>query len=254
MESRFYTEYDRHERTHWWFRWRFALIRRLVINGSAGAGQRVLDAGCGTGAMVDHLADVCRPVGIDIAPEAIALAAAHGVPCIVRGSLDRMPFELSTFDTVLALDVVEHIDDDAEVLRNLYAALKPGGRLILTVPAFQFLWSDHDVINQHKRRYTTREVQSLVELAGFGIQRLTYCNAALFVPLTLRRVVLKRLRAGKRWRHQPPSPPQSDLRTYPSLINELLYRLMWMESGLLKWTNLPFGSSILVVALRSESS
>lgn len=250
MEPHFYAEYNRHECSHWWFRWRFELIRTLVRNGSSGERTRVLDAGCGTGSMVERLADLCEPVGIDVAPQAVSLAAARGIPGIVRGSLDSMPFNPATFDTVLVLDVLEHIEDDAAVLLNLYAALRPGGHLILTVPAFRFLWSEHDEVNHHKRRYTTAEVQRMIEDAGFQVRRVTYCNAVLFVPILVRRMALRLLRRFGNRQHATMESPRSDLSDYPRPINEALFLLLSAETKLLNWIDLPFGSSILAQADR----
>jgi len=256
MDPHFYAEYSRHERSHWWFRWRFNLIRTLVMNGKTDKRTRLLDAGCGTGSMVQHLKDLCEAVGIDVAAQAVSIAAGHGVSGIVRGSLDRMPFDSATFDTVLVLDVLEHIQDDAAILRNLHAVLRPGGRLILTVPAFRFLWSEHDDVNHHKRRYTTAEVQRLIEDAGFEVRRVTYCNAVLFVPILFKRTALRLLRRFDERGHAPARPPHSDLSDYPRPINAGLYLLLSAETKLLSRTDLPFGSSILALAdrpLQTES-
>jgi SAM-dependent methyltransferase len=250
MEPQFYAEYNRHERSHWWFRWRRQLIRSLVKQELTGKQTRVLDAGCGTGSMVEHLADLCEPVGIDVAPQAVDFAAAHGVRSIVRGSLDTMPFDPATFDTVLILDVLEHIEDDSAVLRNLYTVLRPGGHLIVTVPAFRFLWSEHDEVNHHKRRYTAAEVHQIIEDAGFQVRRVTYCNAVLFGPILIRRAALKLLRQLERRQQAPARTPRSDLCAYPRPINKALYLALAAEMKLLGFVDLPFGSSILALADR----
>ena len=266
MEPTFYATYFRHEDTHWWFRWRYHLISRIVeeLNGGDPATFRILDAGCGTGQMLQHLGRYGRAIGIDASSEAIRFAATRAVDRLVLGSIHDLPFADESFDCVLSLDVIEHVDDDVDLLRHLTEVLKPGGHLVLTVPAFQALWSEHDVVNWHKRRYRAPQLRSLLTDFGLEIERLTYCNTALFAPIFATRK-LKNLR--NRWRDRasarrngrdggtPASEPgpASDLSELPKPINEGLFRLLQIENRLLARRNLPFGVSLLVIARKPVS-
>ena len=249
MKSDFYEEYFHHENTHWWFRWRFDLIGDVV--GSLTHGKqdvKILDAGCGTGQMTKLLEGYGEAVGLDLAPEAINYAKIRGVKNLVQGSITDPPFEPGTFDLVVSLDVIEHVDNDMQILAGLRDIVRPGGHLVVTVPAFQMLWSEHDEINHHKRRYRVPQLRHLVREVGLEVTRITYCNTALYLPVLA-------LRTGKTWlrklRATSSTPnPESDLVFYPKLINEALYRIMRLENRIMRGRNLPFGVSILLVAQR----
>jgi SAM-dependent methyltransferase len=248
MEERYYETYYQHETEHWWFRWRFALIREVIgrIEGIPKR-PRMLDAGCGTGQMLKLLQRQGQAVGLDLSREAIMFAASRDARNLVLGSVTNPPFAEGTFDIALALDVIEHVDDDCGILRGLRSLVRPGGALIVTVPAFQFLWSDHDRINHHRRRYRADELRERLEGAGFEIDRITYCNTALFPIVT----VVRRAQAlMRRFRPQADTELDSDLHRYPNVLNELLYRLMLVETRLLRRFDMPVGVSILAVARR----
>ena len=252
MKSDFYEEYFHHENTHWWFRWRFDLIGDVVASLTNGKSDvKILDAGCGTGQMTKLLEGYGDAVGLDLAPEAINYAKIRGVKNLVQGSITEPPFEPGSFDLVVSLDVIEHVDNDMQILAGLRDIVRPGGHLVVTVPAFQSLWSEHDEINHHKRRYRVPQLRHLVQEAGFEVTRITYCNTALYLPVLA-------LRKGKsllrRFRDTSATPdPESDLVFYPRLVNEALYRVMRLENRIMRGRNLPFGVSILVVAQRPAS-
>lgn len=248
MEQRYYETYYQHETRHWWFRWRFALIHDVItqITGMPPR-PRMLDAGCGTGQMLKVLQRHGDAVGLDLSPEAIAFAASRDAKNLVLGSVTKPPFSPGSFDIALALDVIEHVDDDQTILKGLRELIRPGGALILTVPAYESLWSDHDKINHHRRRYRTGQLQACVEGAGFEIDRITYCNTLLFPPVYL----IRRAQSFKR--HFFPKPDDeisSDLHSYPGIVNSALYRLMLFENRLLRRWDMPAGVSILAVARR----
>ncbi len=253
MDPSFYQEYFRHETEHWWFRWRFDLITEIVASLRPGPSFRMLDAGCGTGQMLKCLERLGDAIGIDTSPLAIHYAKARGVRHLVQGSINAMPFPSATFDCVLALDVIEHVDDDLGILTQLHEVVKPGGYLIVTVPAFQMLWSEHDVINLHKRRYRASGLRRLIEEAGFAIERVTYCNTLLTLPVFVTRKAKNLLRAFKHYRNIEPDPLESDLTDYPRAINTALYWLLKGESRLMRHVNFPFGVSILAVARRPST-
>lgn len=250
MEATFYEHYYRHENSHWWFRWRYDLITQLVVSLKKNDSFKILDAGCGTGQMTKQLEGIGNAIGMDSAPEAIEYAHSRGVQQLVRGSITDPPFAHGSFDCVLALDVIEHVDDDMGILTSLYQVIKPGGHLIITVPAFDALWSEHDEINHHKRRYRSPRLRRLVEEAGFTVDRVTYCNTALCVPVFVARKVKNLWRSLSLRRPGQDRPLQSDLGDYPAPVNAGLYLLMKAETKLMQRIDMPFGVSILAVATR----
>jgi 2-polyprenyl-3-methyl-5-hydroxy-6-metoxy-1,4-benzoquinol methylase len=253
MESSFYEDYYRHENGHWWFRWRYELITKLVRSLKNKPEFRILDAGCGTGQMTKRLEALGEAVGLDSAQEAIDYARSRGVECLVRGSITAPPFADGSFDCVLALDVIEHVDDDIGILLSLYQVIKPGGHLIITVPAFDTLWSEHDEINHHKRRYRSPRLRHLIAEAGFEIDRLSYCNTTLYFPVLATRKAKNLWRAVSRTKPGENRPLQSDLGDYPKPVNELLFNLMRLETKLMDRVDMPFGVSILAVARKPET-
>ena len=248
MNPDFYEEYFQHENSHWWFRWRFDMISGVVESIAKGRKLNILDAGCGTGQMTKLLEEHGTAIGLDMAPEAIKYAKLRGVKHLVQGSITDPPFREGSFDCVVSLDVIEHVENDVQILNGLREIVKPGGHLIVTVPAFQLLWSEHDVINQHKRRYRVPQLRRLAEEAGFEVERISYCNTMLYLPVLVMRkgkALLRRLRRDQRL-----GEPESDLSTYPPVVNELLFRLMQLENRIMRRWTLPFGVSILLVARR----
>src|SRR5215217_8993703 len=254
MDPTFYASYFQHETTHWWFRWRFDLISQVLGTLRQDGQLRILDAGCGTGQMLKCLESHGEAIGIDSSPQAIGYARKRGVRRLVRGSITDPPFRDGSFDCVVALDVIEHVHDDIGILTKLHEVVKPGGHLIITVPAFKALWSEHDEINQHKRRYRAEQLRRLIEESGFDLERVSYCNTALFVPVLAVRKAKNLLRSLRRARRAEPDSFQSDLDEYPAPINTALYWLMRGETRLMRHVDLPFGVSILAVARRPLAS
>jgi 2-polyprenyl-3-methyl-5-hydroxy-6-metoxy-1,4-benzoquinol methylase len=248
MEVRYYETYYQQETRHWWFRWRFRLIRD-VINNLSGMPDRptMLDAGCGTGQMLKMLQQHGPAVGLDLSEDAIMFASSRDAENLVLGSVTKPPFADGTFDIAFALDVIEHVDDDRGMLEGLRELVRPGGALVVTVPAFQSLWSDHDKINHHRRRYRRRQMRKTLMSAGFEVERITYCNTFLFpvVWVTRRAQALVR-----RFRPKDETQVSSDLHAYPRVVNALLYRLMLVEAWIVRHVNLPIGVSILAIARR----
>lgn len=246
MEPTFYETYYHHENSHWWFRWRYELITGLVRSLNPSPDWRILDAGCGTGQMLRHLRQFGRVVGVDSSPEAIHFASSRDVDRLVLGSIFDLPFAPESFDCVLSLDVIEHVDDDRQLVEHLFSVVKPGGHLIVTVPAFQALWSQHDEVNWHKRRYRANQLEDLLKGTGLEIERISYCNTALFVPILAARK-LKNFK-NRIWPARVENQvPGSDLNELPRPLNEGLFRLMQAERRFMARKNLPFGVSLLAI-------
>jgi SAM-dependent methyltransferase len=246
MRSDLYDVHHQLENTHWWFTARrrivLGLLRRMLpeMHVPAGAEVRVADIGCGTGGMLRHLTEFGSVTGVDPSPEAVAYAKAPGVD-VRHGSLpDGLPFRPDErFHVVTMLDVLEHVEDDVAALRAVHGCMEPAGRLLLTVPAGQFLWSGHDVVNHHFRRYSRRVLADRLRAAGFRIRYLSYYNSILFLPIAGVRL-LHRLTAADGGDH--------DVRMPAGPVNAMLHRVFAAERLVLGSLRLPFGISLIAVA------
>jgi SAM-dependent methyltransferase len=237
-------EHDRlahFEEWYWWHRGRQAMVERLVAR-YAPPGARLLDVGCGTGATTLGLRRFGRVVGLDLGERALEVARARGL-AVARASAERLPTRPGAFDLVLALDVLEHLDDDVAAAREMLAALRPGGVLLATVPAYPFLWSGHDEALGHRRRYLRGQLAEALERAGFEIALCSYAMGSI-LPAAL--VV----RLGGRWLRRGPARRQSGYLAVPAPLNALLAWITTAESRLLPGVRLPFGLSIIAVARR----
>jgi SAM-dependent methyltransferase len=250
MQSVMYDLHIEHERTHWWYTGRrevvLALLRReLAARQSSTRALRLLDIGCGAGGMLSHLQAFGEAVGIDPSPAALEFARNSTGLDVRAGALpDALPFGPDDrFDVVTLLDVIEHVDDDVGALRAARELLEPAGTVIITVPAFPFLWSDHDVVNEHRRRYTRTGLAHVLANAGLEARRLSYYNTALFLPISAARLARRLLR--------PRGEPKPDVGSMPRPINALLHQLFAAERFLLPATALPFGVSLIAVAHRA---
>jgi SAM-dependent methyltransferase len=232
------------EDEHWWYVGR----RRIVLaqledalsrNCRLGiADCRLLDIGCGTGGNMDHLKRYGQMHGVDLSPIALDLSRQRGHERVMFASANELPFADESFDLVTALDVVEHLDDDLGGLREIHRVLRPGAPAIIFVPAFQSLWGPNDDQSGHRRRYRLPQLRERVAAAGLEIERISYANTAMFLPIWLGRKILNALgRAG-----------QSENRINHPLINRLLARVFASEAGWLRCHNLPFGVSIICAA------
>lgn len=248
MRRDFYSEYFDLENHHWWFRGRRAVFVRLLNRQPALAedlqGRRVLDVGCGTGSMLIELARYGSAEGVDAAEEAVALCRQRGLDNVKRADGPPLPFESGSFDLVTALDVLEHVEDDAAMVRELQRLLKPGGTLLVSVPAYRFLWGAQDEIAHHRRRYVEGELRALLDSAGLDVVRLSYFNTLLFAPIAAIRIS-RHARRGS-------LEPNSDFRlTKWGFTNRLLTWVFSSEARLLEYVDLPFGVSLLAVATTS---
>ena len=232
---------DRVESTQWWFVGKRAILRALLRD--LPPGQRMLDPGCGTGGILRDWAAENHCFGIDRSDLALRLCAKQGFHNLARGDLQHVPVKPASMDTVLLMDVIEHLEDDVGLLRVARALCVPGGRLVIAVPAFQLLWSQHDVTFEHHRRYSKRRLLEVVRAATLEPERTTYTNSLLFPVALVWRVVAFRLGAGRFAR-------KHDFWPIPGWLNSLLAGLDRIEARLLERFDLPVGVSVVCIARR----
>jgi len=229
------------EDQHWWYRGRRTVIEGVLRGLGLPQGARILDAGCGSGRNMLELARHGTVTGVELSPTSAALARARGVGEVIEGSVLEMGLAEASFDLAVSLDVIEHLEDDLGALRELRRVIAPGGALLLTVPAYQWLWSGHDVINHHHRRYTRRSLQRVAEQAGWRQTRTTYFNS-LLLPVAVLLRVLDRVDAKKT------TESSLDLWVPPAPVNWLLERPLALEAALIaRGGRIPAGLSLLAV-------
>jgi SAM-dependent methyltransferase len=233
------------EEQHWWYRGRRRILA-AVLDGLALPGDaRILDAGCGSGRNMVDLARRGSVCGVELASASLDAAAARQVGEVRPGSLEEpLPFDDRAFDLAVALDVLEHVGDDAFALRELARVVRPGGRLVLTVPQYAWLWGEHDVLSHHHRRYTRLLLLASGAQAGWSAERVTAFNTVLLAPIAAARFVQRRRRRPE---------PSSDLgRTPRGPVNEGLERVLGTEAAWIRrGRDLPAGVSLLAVLRRA---
>ena len=195
MEDHVYRQLHDLEDGHWWFRGRRAVLWALLRRAGLPERPRVLDAGCGTGRNLAEFGRLGTAVGVDPSPQAIAFCRERGLADVVEAGLESLPFEDGSFDLVLATDVLEHVERDDLAARELRRVAAPGALLVVTVPAYRWLWSQHDDSHHHRRRYTAPALRARLATAGWRAELLTYFNALLLPP-----IAAVRLAGGRRRR------------------------------------------------------
>ncbi len=229
------------EQSHWWYIGRRKILANFVqeiCRQVKDRRPRILDVGCGTGANLLMLSQYGDAEGVDISEDALTFCRERGLEKVKLGAGEELPYDAGTFDLVTALDVVEHMDDDLAGLREMRRVLRPGGRVLLFVPTFMFLWGLQDDVSNHRRRYRLPELRHVLEQAGFEIERTTYANITFFLPILLVRKLM-RLTGIK---------AESENTINVSALNGVLGRMLGAESSILRRMNLPFGVSGLCVA------
>lgn len=227
------------EERQWWYAGMRAITAALLEPALApGSAWRVLDAGCGTGANLEHLRRWGSPVGVDISEEALAFCRRRGVRA-VRGSVLELPFAPASFGLVTSFDVLYHrwVTDDRAAVAELARVLTPGGLLFVRVPALRLLWGAHDEAVLSRHRYTRGELRALVQGAGLELLRASYCNSLLF-PLLLAHRALDRLTG----RHG------SDVGFLPAPFEAAFRAALGLEARLLRHLSLPVGASVVALA------
>lgn len=243
-----YDSFARYEDTHWWFVARRHIILRVLKKCCApGSHSIVLDAGCGTGGMLRHLAQFGQVHGVDSSEEkALGYARDRNPEAILSpGSLEALPYDDASFDLVTCLDVLEHIPNDFMALSEIWRVLRNEGNLVVTVPAYPWLWSRHDVLNHHHRRYVRKRLKQMLESTGFTVRYISYFNTLLFPVAMVQRLTSRLLvRLG----NIIPVGFRSPLAEALSPWNTLLLRIFLFEEVWLPRVTIPFGLSVICVA------
>ncbi len=242
MELQVYENTYHSEQSHWWFVGRRNLVLDQIDQFYKNRQDlNILDVGCGTGLNMQYLAKYGTATGVDLSPVALKFCQERGHHRLVMAPMEHLPFADNSFDLITALDIVEHLDDDLAGLKEIQRVLKPGGRAVILVPAYMFLWSLQDEVSSHKRRYVAQELHKVAESSGLVAERLTYANTLLFPVIYSGRMALKVLRRYN-------TSIQNENGLHPGWSNEILKTIFKAEAPLLRRFNAPFGVSILLIA------
>jgi SAM-dependent methyltransferase len=229
MEEDAYAEMYDQEDVHWWFRGRRAVIWALLNR------AELLDAGCGTGRNLVEFGSLGSAVGVDPSADAVAFCQERGLHDVRQAGLEALPFDSDEFDLVLACDVLEHVEDDTGALTELRRVASAGGMLLITVPAYQWMWTEHDVQLHHVRRYTLPVLRARVQETGWDLVHSSYFNS-LALPL----VAAARLAERKSSRRG-----HTDLDRTPAILNGALELPMRFEAKMIAHgARLPAGVSL----------
>jgi len=231
------------EDRHWWFRGRRRVVARAIEALALPPDAALLDLGCGTGGNLSMLARFGRLAACEADEGAREMAVARRVVPVEPGALpDHVSYPASSFDVVVMTDVLEHVDEDRPALASVARLLKPGGRLLATVPALAWLWTARDEAHHHFRRYTKTSLAAALDAGGLAIERLAYYNTLLFPAVVGQRLLA---RTGGR-------PYEDDLGLPPRWINRLLEETMAAEWPLVRRGLTPIGASLIAVARREQ--
>src|SRR3954451_15147209 len=222
---------------HWWYRGRRRVVRAVLNDLPLQSSTRLLDAGAGSGRTLDELAVYGRATGIELDPDGVEAARDRGHD-VARAPIEAIPHPDASFEVVTCLDVLEHTRDDVRSLHELRRVTRPGGFLVLTVPAYPRLWSRHDVVNRHYRRYTRRSLRAAADEAGWKVERMTSFNAAYLLPAAAVRMA----------RRSANGDDGSELALTPIALDRVLELPLRAEAALIaRGVPLPAGLSLLAV-------
>ena len=249
MKPEFAEKYYRLEAAHPWSVGRRDIILRMLRSAGVHRSDRILEVGCGSGALVEAMeaAGYRDVTGLDMAEAAVGAARSRGLNNIVQADAAATDFDDGAFDCIIASDVLEHIMDESKALTEWRRLLRPGGLLFCFVPAFAFLWSEHDVENRHYRRYSRSMLESCVVEAGYKVERIGYWNGWLFLPMTgmrmIRRVVARQRGLERKDDFVPLNP----------LVSRVFNGLVQVENTYLgAGGELPIGVSVFAVLRTPE--
>lgn len=245
MQKEEYRNIYSQEQGHFFYIGNHYLIIRLVERFVGNRNNlQILDAGCGTGLLAKKLERYGHVIGVDISHEALKFSKRRGVR-VIQSSITKLPFKPNTFDLIISVDVLYHqkVESDQNAIGEFKRVLKPGGILILKVPAYDWLRGSHDIVVETKKRYTTDQLKRLARLAGLKTLQASYF-ASFLLPLAIFKRILEST-LGKQ-------NIKSDVSKPPNFINSILISFYKLESFTLNFFNIPFGLSAFVIAQKSK--
>lgn len=242
MNKSLYEIFFKIQKKHWWFVARKEIvldaIHRYLPQKKA---PKILDIGCGSGYMLNTLESIGQVSGMDMSDDAIGFSKEIFSGEVKKGFLPaNIPYPKNNFDIVVALDVIEHVDDDVAALVGIREHMTDGGKAIITVPASMLLWSEHDVVNEHKRRYTLEELKTKLLASGFVIEKISYFNTLLFPLVLVVRTINNILRRNG----------ESDMEMPNKVVNFILKNIFGFEKYILRVCNMRFFGVSLIAVVR----
>jgi SAM-dependent methyltransferase len=237
------------EDAHAWFRGLRRVARQMLDEAARDQRlDRIVDCGSGTGRNLDWLADLGRPVGVELTPVGLQAGRKKGRP-LIRGSVAALPFADTTFDLATSFDVLYCLDDatEAQALLEMWRVLRPGGIVLVNAAAFEVLRGSHSTLTHEVRRYTPRSLTQRLTTAGFTVERVTCTNALLFLPTLA-------VRGFQQLTGRAAEPSDADLAVPSAPVNAVLNWELTLEARLLKLMNFPFGTSVMAVGRKPETS
>lgn len=244
MQKALYSEMFLQEKTYWWHVAKRRLVQQEIKNSQINLQDKiVLDVGCGTGAMMEEMQKFGGNVfGIDGSDESITFTQKRGLKNIQKVNLEQpLPLKDSSYDYLICLDVLEHIENDHQLVAEFYRILKPGGKLLLTVPAYQFMWTYWDEVLGHKRRYRKANLIKLLKSANLKVTRASYFYSFLFPVAFVFRHVKEIFKSEK-----------SDFVQIPNFLNQLLLLVCALERAVINYFPIPVGLSIYIQAEKHD--
>lgn len=245
MNKAEYATMEERERTYWWHLGRLRIIQGYVRRAKGGKKNfKILNIGCGTGGTIDMLEAFGKTDNVDISDDAIKLMKKNGYKNIIKVDDIELPFKAKTYDMVGAFDVLEHIDKQVDALKEWKRVIKDDGAIIITVPAYQWLWTDHDVSLHHKRRYTTKRLAAAAKQAGLKPQKKSY--AIVFsLPLVVGFRLLNKALGRK-------ADSETSYVDVPDWVNRTFTNLLYAESKLHGRVSFPAGTTVVAVLRKAD--
>lgn len=253
MRSDLYQECFEQETYYWWHIAKQKLVSAFLKKYFKENRIKVLDLGCGTGGVINSIKTPAFVYGVDKSERALKLARKRGLKNLLKHdfSKSRLPLKDSSFDVILALDVLEHLKKPSNVLKEISRVLKPEGVLIVVVPSYKFLWSYWDVILGHHTRYSKKEIRSLLKKEGYYTLYSSYFHSAILLPAVLARLIKQQMYNFNKKINK--NEIRSDFRPLPKLLNSFLALISSFEREVLLRKPLPFGLSIISVSKKNDS-
>lgn len=246
MEREQQERYHALGRDYWWLAGKYRIVLDVLeraFRDPAGRPAQVLDMGCGPGNLLDGLGrrwPAC--IGADYSEDALRFCRSRGHLRVFRADFQALPLRSESVDLITSIDVLEHLEDDRPAFAEIARVLRPGGRVLISVPAFQFLWGEHDTLYGHHRRYRVPQVRERLERVGLEVERATYFEPLWMLPLLLYRNLKKAVARGARL------DERDDFVPLFAPLNTLLREAVAAERFVLRYTDLPFGVTLLALA------